>query len=971
MVCNASFVFAQNWKLKSDADFHYYYTDSLQVFLPKYDSIFKNELFLLQKQLNYHVDQPIDIFITDQYSAVYSLKNRPQITEESSGGIILLEQKKVILHIAMSSEEIKKQFRAVAASVLIDEMMNGGSLQDKLRNANLIHLPDWVVPGLTFYLSDQWSASTDNTWRVLHDENGLKDFNAIPDKYLEIKGAAMWKYITYKYGENAISTILYMSRLTRKFNAALFYAYQISMYDVYTGALAFYKIGYENDQQKPNPIHGRKLKSDGLIDLCVVDQNQFYTLQNTTVGINLVYHNTASAKTETIYKLSFTEYPNPMFSGNIQCQGKTISLMLNTSRGLKIVTIENNKIVNKDVPLRWYSKCIKKDNDYYLLQANINGSTIYKWNKEGLQLVFKIENYIESFDILNNKLVFILQTASKSIIQEVDLTNNVVLAENEMSFGIRQVVWANDSVVLFNSEQSGIWNGQVWNIQSNKVNKVTNYRSNIAYHFYSNQVFAEYLERGQYSSLFLADYIPTEEFYTYDIIEPAYFKSVKSVQTSLQAFKKKIEIDSLEIYTFQSPINPAFDFKLANFDSLANSEINKAKLIGTDVLAPDLFKPANLVVKLNNGLMFNSQAAYLEEIPRLTPNNINVRIASIFKNQFQNKQLQVAYAGLIQQGTQDIGLQYSTISNWRKEITALHRQRVQFLIEERRRFTTDLVSFGVSRRISKPINVFGNINLRSDRSNLLAIDKESLSFPAQHKAFASLVLGSKVQLESRNYAFSSLAKISTQLQLTQPGFNTTVDVSANFATKLNYWATINLKTRGATSFGNNPNIFSLGGAQWDVFSRYYNRSVGTNVSPSIIHLIYGVRGFPVNYRNGSTFGLANLEVELKPLHLLFSRPLTSEVFSNFKVIPFADLASSFYGKNMYDAKNNLNTRTITSSTGTIIAEVNAFKNPLIYAAGCGIATKIYSYNVRLDYALGYEDGRILNRNFHLSFGYVL
>ena len=968
---NGMLASAQNWKLKADADFHYYFTDSLQVYLPKYDSIFKNELFLLQKQLNYHVNQPISIFVTDQFSTIASLQNISQITENGSGGIIILEQKKVVLHISMSAEEIKKEFRMVAASVLIDEMMNGGSLQDKLRNANLIHLPDWVVPGLTFYLGDQWSASTDNAWRVLHDEKGLYDFNAIPNEYLAIKGAAIWKYITYKYGENAIPTILYMSRLTRKFNTALFYAYQISMFDVYKGAIAYYQNGYEYDQQKPNPIHGLTLKSDGLLDLCIIDQNQFYTLEQTYQGLSLYYHNLSKQKKTTIYKLKSTEFPNPKFTGNIQFQKNVISLALSTSKGLKIVEIQDNEVSETLVPLTWYSRCIQRDNDYYFLQSSLNSSKLFRWNANGIELLYSSPVYIESFDIVRDRLIISEEIFPGNRLKVLNLDNNSLVNEKELPAGLKQVVWANDSVVLFNSVQSGIWNGQLWNLSSNKIERVTNYRSNIAYHYYSKQVFAEYLERGELSSLFLADFIPTAEFYTYDSIDPAYFINRKTAQTSLQAFKKKIEIDSLESYTFQSPVNPSFEFKLANYDSLANSELNKNKLSETDVLAPNIFKPTQLVVKVNNGLMLNSQVAYLAEIPTLTPNNINVRVASIFKNQFENKQLQVAYAGLIQQGAQDVGLQYKSVSIWEKEVVALHRQRVQYLIEERHRYITDYLSFGVSRNIGNPLKIYVNADIRSDRSNLLAIDKESLSSPSQHRAFSSIKLGSELHLEGKNYFFNSTLSVAPQIQLNEPGFNTTIDFSANGFRNLNYWLDIKIKARGATSLGNNPNVYSLGGTSNDVFSNYYARPLGSNVSVSLVNLIYGVRGFPVNYRNGSTFGLVNVELELKPLHLIFARPLTSEVFSNLRLVPFTDLASSFYGKSIYDPKNNLNTRVITSSTGTIVAEVNAFKNPFIYSAGLGVSSKIYNYNVRLDYALGFEDGEILNRNFHLSFGYTL
>jgi hypothetical protein len=929
------------------------------------------ELSQLQKQLNYHVNQPILIFLTDKKSTVNALSLPNQIASQGSGGLINLEQKPAIIHSTMSEAQIRFEFRKAAAGVLIDEMMNGGTLQDKVRNANLIHLPEWVVPGLIFYLADQWSLETDNIWRVIHDEQGLKKFNAIPNHLTEIKGASIWKYVVYKYGENSISTILYMARLTRKFNAALFYAYQISMNDVYKGALDYFNDGYEIDQKKPNPIHGLQMNSNELLDLLIINQNLYYSLEKTIWGVVLYENNLTTKTKKKIYILGKDEFPNNKFSGSILSTSNSIYLVLNTKNGVDILSSVDDFETKQRLSLAYVSDCITVNKTIYMLQSGLDNSQIWKWDGVTLQKVRTISQYVESFSVFNSHLAYATYKGGASYIVIQNLENEYSKSISLANESIKQVIWANDSVLLFNSSKNGIWNGKLLNVNQGTIRYVTNYRSNIGFHFYSNEVFVEYLERGEHSSLFLADYIPTDEFYTYDSLEHSFFSIDIERNNAAATTKPKTEIDSLEHYTFQSPINPVFDFKLSNYDSLVKVEASRNNLSASEILAPDIIKPTELVVKLNNDLMINNQVSFVEQVPTLTPNNINVRLSSLFKNQFNTKELQILFSGFIQRGAQDIGLIYSKRGNWNSQLSGLHRQRLMFADDMRYKYLTDVLGAQVSRQVCNPIEIRAALEARSNRSTRLAIDQESLSFPGEHILYSTLSLGAKFNVQHANTSLKADFTIAPQLLVNQSRFNTTSQLRIEAKRQLNYWASISIKSHFANSIGAAPNVFTLGGSQYDVLSNYFNRPFGTNVQPSLIHLIYGVRGFDLNYRNGTSIGLANFDVELKPLNLFFSRAISSEVFANFKLTPFFDMATSFYGRNIYDVKNNLNKRIISSSTGTIVAEVNAFKNPFIYSYGVGIGTQIYNYRVRLDYALGREESNTINRMFHLSFGLPL
>ena len=135
--------------------------------------------------------------------------------------------------------------------------------------------------------------------------------------------------------------------------------------------------------------------------------------------------------------------------------------------------------------------------------------------------------------------------------------------------------------------------------------------------------------------------------------------------------------------------------------------------------------------------------------------------------------------------------------------------------------------------------------------------------------------------------------------------------------------------------------------------------------------MFGVRGFTSNYRNGNTYAINSTQLSFKAIDFLFKRPIASEFFSNMKFNAFLDMGTAFYGAGVYDEANTLSKRTVVSPAGGVVIEVNEVKNPLIMSFGPGISTRIYGYNVSLDYAIGYEDQKLKSPQIHLGLGRTL
>ena len=94
-------------------------------------------------------------------------------------------------------------------------MLYGGNIQEKVSNSTLLTLPDWFLPGLTSYLSEEWNIQIDNDLKDGVLNNRFKKFNRIAESDAVVAGHSIWKYVVDNYGVASISNIVYMTRVNK------------------------------------------------------------------------------------------------------------------------------------------------------------------------------------------------------------------------------------------------------------------------------------------------------------------------------------------------------------------------------------------------------------------------------------------------------------------------------------------------------------------------------------------------------------------------------------------------------------------------------------------------------------------------------------------------------------------------------------------------------------------------------------
>ena len=114
-----------------------------------------------------------------------------------------------------NAEEFKKTLVYKLASMLIYDMMFGGSLSDMFQNSHLLLLPEWFMTGAARYTAYGWDVEMDNFIRDMIRNKNLKNLAKFTDNDAELIGQSVWNFIAERYGTHQVSNILNLTRIIR------------------------------------------------------------------------------------------------------------------------------------------------------------------------------------------------------------------------------------------------------------------------------------------------------------------------------------------------------------------------------------------------------------------------------------------------------------------------------------------------------------------------------------------------------------------------------------------------------------------------------------------------------------------------------------------------------------------------------------------------------------------------------------
>ena len=237
----------------------YFYLNGkpLALFTEKFAS---ENISLIEKKLDYNLENKIQFIIFNTLSDLKE-SNIGLLSDEqyNIGGITHIVGAKVFLYYDGNHENLKRQIKAGIAQSVLNEMMYGVQITAKIKNSALLSLPDWYLQGLVSYMSDEWNVDMDNFVKDGILNGTYEKFNKLSGTDAVYAGHSIWKYIAEKYGEDKITSILYMTKISKSVESGFLYVLGVSFKTFTQDWIDYYdKKYYQYDKQLSLP-EGEKL----------------------------------------------------------------------------------------------------------------------------------------------------------------------------------------------------------------------------------------------------------------------------------------------------------------------------------------------------------------------------------------------------------------------------------------------------------------------------------------------------------------------------------------------------------------------------------------------------------------------------------------------------------------------------------------------------------------------------------------
>ncbi len=189
----------------------YFYTGGKE--LGRYAvTIAEDHLREIESKIDYTLDNRITFIIYNSYTD-YRQSNFTFAEEVNNpGGRSRIQEEKVFIYFNGDHFNFTTQIRSGIAQILMNEILYGGSLQERLQSNVLLNMPAWYGKGLVAYLGDEWNPQLENTLKNGILSGRYKKFKKLTETESIVVGHSLWKYINDQYGEAAVANMLYIMR---------------------------------------------------------------------------------------------------------------------------------------------------------------------------------------------------------------------------------------------------------------------------------------------------------------------------------------------------------------------------------------------------------------------------------------------------------------------------------------------------------------------------------------------------------------------------------------------------------------------------------------------------------------------------------------------------------------------------------------------------------------------------------------
>lgn len=934
-------------------NFKLYYTEGGQTLAKQIINEAESSLETMENFLGTRLVEQIDIFLSEAPVT-------DEFTLHQRNGNILLDNSSIYLYYCGNTKAVEIKLKEKVAEILINGMLYGNTVKERLKNNREINVPDWYVSGLAKYVAGGNEPNT--SWMADYYEGKLKlNLNLTDKNELAEFGHAVFIYINDSFGTNKLRQLLFYTKLAGKTDYAFQYVLNKSLNWVIADWFKLERAIYLKESNKrlpndPEPI-SNKLQTADIIDLKFTkDGNQLDFLIRTIDGIELWNYDIGTRKTVKVYKVvavnkrdvwAFVNTKGDYYLTN--SNGIKSSLMhIEKGRMKRKFNLDFNYILQiKEHPVSGLAILAQKKfrTDIYQLLPNGKPELISLTDNSFEETDFTFDKKNDLFISIYNGKTFEIRKNTVNTALYKSLKPFVRLNSYEDNFlSFIHTVKDRNVGMIVNPEDSS------------QTYQVTNYTRSIFNYDYNPEA-KKVMEGLKYGKR------------NYVVISEASIDRVKiKVTDTLTAKLEKAEktIDTLSVKNYSYKFITGFEYKTSKLITVEPKVVSETKpqIKIKEFVAPKFeFKPNAIRLGYTNS-QFNSPLFAHFFPKRAGINNgpniiVGCRISDIYKRYSIAANIRQPLSG---KGTDmDLTLK-ANFEKYSYGLIMFNSVYQRELYNQESRYTAKEIKIFMKAKWHPRLTSLSHIGYRADVLWPLSVSAESLQkdITRLRQPFIQTSLDYNIFNTSRlNYAqkLTSFFSFITFKPLNKSGVNTNLFFNAKH--DQTFFRIFQLSTRFSiqSSVGKQKTVWLMGGVSNWLRPVYANANVYNADKIGLYSITNDFAGLPYNYMAGTSTGMAKMILSM-PLNPIISQQNFNQNFFKFLILrTFVNTGAAWFGRNPFSIKNPENKETIETGSMTITNYVA--KNPMVWSWGAGANSVLFGYEIGFDFAIGYnERGRI-------------
>lgn len=226
-----------------DFDWYFFHTENFDVYfysggkeLAEY-TLTQGEKYLkdVETKLDFPLGERITFIIYDSYNDFrQSNFNAPDNDQTTNiAGTSKSLHNVSFIYYNGTHFDFSTQIKKGIAKIIMNEILYGGNLQERVQNNVLLNTPDWYIDGLVEYIGENWNAEYENRLKSGFLSGKFKKFKKLSTDEQLLIGHSLWKYINDEYGESAVANIIYIMRANKSVETGYLFVLGKTFNEVY------------------------------------------------------------------------------------------------------------------------------------------------------------------------------------------------------------------------------------------------------------------------------------------------------------------------------------------------------------------------------------------------------------------------------------------------------------------------------------------------------------------------------------------------------------------------------------------------------------------------------------------------------------------------------------------------------------------------------------------------------------------